>query len=157
MIGEFFGSFYCILEDLFGLDLANYMWGQATMEQNTNLFIPMGLTMFGISLVIMLVYYYVINHPRLCNLWGWLLFLGINFVINFFVGWQWILSHLYAGKMVVLNAQKQEVPLPIDEWNCLCFGLASSLLSIFVFILFTYIFKWWSSNCWIAPENTFRR
>lgn len=158
MIGQFFGSFYCwLFEDLFGLDLANYLWGQTSPTMTSNMFIPIGLSMFGISLLVMVLYYYVINHPRLCSLWGWLIFLGVNFALNFLVGWQWVLSHLYEGKMVYENVEHQMVPLPIDETNCLWFGLANSLLSIIVFIAFTYMFKWKSTNCWVAPENTFKR
>ena len=157
-MGQFFGGFYCwLFEDFFGLDLANYLWGQATEQQQTNMFVAIGLTMFGISLAIMLIYYYVINHPKLCSLWGWLLFLGINMIINFFVGWQWVLSHLYEGKMVYEDAQHQSIPLPIDEWNCIAFGITNALLSIIVFTAFTYMFKWKSTNCWVAPENTFRK
>lgn len=157
-MGQFFGSFYCwLFEDFFGLDLANYLWGQATEQQQTNMFVAIGMTMFGISLATMLIYYYVINHPKLCSLWGWMLFLGINMVVNFFVGWQWVLSHLYEGKMVYENAQHQLIPLPIDEWNCIAFGITNALLSIIVFTVFTYMFKWKSTGCWPAPENTFRR
>ena len=38
-MGQFFGSIYCWFEDFFGLELANYMWGLASPEQTTNLFI----------------------------------------------------------------------------------------------------------------------
>lgn len=159
-MGQFFGSFYCMLglDELYGLDLANYLWGQASPYMTSNLFIPIGLTMFGASLGIMLLYYYVIDHPKLCHLWGWLLFLAINFVLNLIIGGQWVLSHLYEGKMVYLNNERQEIPLPgIDEWNCFLFGVANGLLSIIVFFAFTYMFKWKSTNCWPAPENTFRK
>ena len=74
-MGEFFGSMYCwLFEDFFGIDLANYLWGEATEMQQANMFIGIGLTMFGISLFIMVLYYYIVNHPKLCHLWGWLLF-----------------------------------------------------------------------------------
>lgn len=159
MFGEFFGGFYCwLFEDFFGLDLANYLWGGASPYQTSNMFVAIGLSMFAISLVIMLVYYYVVNHPRLCNLWGWLIFLGVNVTINFLVGWQWVLRHLYEGIMVSLNVNGDEVPLNVDEWNCVNFGISNSILSIIMFIVFTYMLKWWSTNCWPAPENTiFRR
>jgi hypothetical protein len=157
-MGQFFGSFYCMLEDLFGLDLANYMWGLVSPYATSNLFIPIGLTMFIISLVFMLVYYYVLDHPKLCSLWGWLLFLTINLVINVVVGWQWVQMHLYEGRMVFINNKDhQEIPLPVDEWNCFLFGVANGLLSILTFVAFSYMFKWKSTNCWVAPENTFRR
>lgn len=64
------------------------------------MFIGIGLTMLVISLIVAVCYYYIINHPRLSNWWGWLIFLGINAVINFVVGWQWVLKDYYAGLMV---------------------------------------------------------
>lgn len=156
-MGQFFGSFYCMFEDMFGLDLANYLWGQVSPYSTTNLFIPIGLVMFGVSLTVMLVYYYVLNHPRLCSLWGWLLFLIINFILNLIIGWQWTQMHLYDNKMVYVNKEHQEIALAIDEWNCFLFGTANGMLSILMFVFFTYMFKWKSTNCWVAPENTFRR
>ena len=29
-MGEFFGSIYCWFEDVFGLELANYLWGNVS-------------------------------------------------------------------------------------------------------------------------------
>ena len=157
MFGQIFGSFYCwLFEDFFGLDLANYLWGLASPYSTTNMFIPIGFTMIGISLAVMLLYYYAINHPKLCSLWGWLAFLAVNAIINFIVGWQWVLSHLYENKMVTVDTQNNEIPLPVDEWNCICFSMSNAILSMVIFIFFTYMFKWWSTNCWVAPENTFR-
>lgn len=99
-MSEFFGSIYCWLEDFFGIELAEYLWGESSPEQLSNMFIGIGLTMLVISLIVAVCYYYIINHPRLNNWWGWLIFLGINAVINFVVGWQWVLKDYYAGLMV---------------------------------------------------------
>ena len=69
-MGEFFGSIYCWFEDFFGIDLANYLWGESSLAQTTNMFIGIGLTMFLISLALVVVYYYVVDHPRISNWWG---------------------------------------------------------------------------------------
>lgn len=88
-MGNFFGNLYCpLFEDFFGLELANYMWGISSPEQETNMFIGIGLGMLGISLFFTVLYYYVVNHPRLCNWWGWGIFLITNMIVNFIVGWQ---------------------------------------------------------------------
>ena len=84
-MSEFFGSIYCWLEDFFGIELAENLWGESSPEQLRNMFIGIGLTMLVISLVVAVCYYYVINHPRLNNWWGWLIFLGVNAAINFVV------------------------------------------------------------------------
>ena len=151
-MGEFFGSIYCWLEDFFGIELANYLWGEASPEQTGNMFIGIGLSMLCISLAMVVIYYYVIDHPRLNNWWGWLIFLGINALINFIVGWQWVLKHYYDGFMVRKSPVTGKMEdLPIYGSDILSFGVTNMIDSIFVFIIFSYILKWWSTNCSRAP------
>ena len=152
-MGEFFGSIYCWFEDFFGLDLANYLWGQTSSTVTTNQFIGIGFTMLAISLAMVLIYYYAVNHPRLNNWWSWSGFLVLNAVINFIVGWQWVLvdyrdeeSMFYIDPLTNLSR-----PLPISESNILCFGVSNMFLSIIAFIIFSFIVKWWSTNCSRAP------
>lgn len=152
-MGEFFGSMYCwLFEDFFSLELADYLWGQASPKQLSNMFIGIGLSMLCISFFIAVLYYYIINHPRLNNWWGWSIFLGINAAINFIVGWQWVLKDYYDGLMVTMSATTgKEVDLLINESNILAFGVTNLILSVGWFVLFSYIIKWWSSNCSRAP------
>lgn len=151
-MGQFFGSMYCLFEDFFGLELANYLWGQAAPEQQTNMFIGIGFSMLALSLFVVVLFYYIVNHPKMANWWSWLIFLAGNAVINFLVGWRWVLSDYYAGFMVSVDpATNQTVPLNIGEGDILCFGVSNMLLSIVAFILFSYIVKWWSTNVSNAP------
>ena len=151
-MGNFFGNLYCpLFEDFFGLELANYMWGISSPEQETNMFIGIGLGMLGISLFFTVLYYYVVNHPRLCNWWGWGIFLITNMIVNFIVGWQWVLTDLYAGKMFFKNPDNQQVPLDIYESNCICFGVSNMLLSMVAFFIISCIIKRWSTNVASAP------
>ena len=71
-MGEFFGSIYCWFEDVFGLELANYLWGNVSPDQQANMYVPIGFTMLGATLVVCLLYYYIIDHPRMAKWWGWL-------------------------------------------------------------------------------------
>lgn len=151
-MGDFFGSIYCIFEDFFGLELADYLWGQSSPDSTANSFIGIGLWMLGISLSVALIYYYVVNHPKLNNWWGWGIFLIINAVVNFFVGWQIVLRDYYDGLMVKIDpSTNTKVPLNIGESEILCFGVSNMLLSIVAFIIFSFIVKWRSSNCSRAP------
>lgn len=144
-MGEFFGSLYCApFEDLFGLDLAEYLWGP---DYTGTMYIKVGFWMLGISLAIAIIYYYILSHPRLGHWWGWLIFLGANAVINFLVGWQMVLKDYDAGLMVDGNGAE----LPITEDNILCFGVSNMLLSIAAFIIFSLIIKWWSTDCSRSP------
>ena len=151
-MGEFFGSIYCWLEDFFGIELANYLWGESSPEQLSNMFIGIGLSMLCITFVIVVFYYYVVNHPRLNNWWGWLIFCSINAIINFIVGWQWVLKDYYEGKMVETSKTTGKlVDLPIYSSDILAFGVSNMILAILAFILFSYSIKWWSTNCSNAP------
>ena len=151
-MGEFFGSIYCWLEDFFGLELADYLWGFSSPLQLRNMYIGIGMWMLGISLFAVICYYYIINHPWLNNWWGWLIFLVVNAFINFVVGWQRVLKDYYAGLMVEKDTATGElVDLPIHEQDILAFGTTNMIIATIAFIIFSYIIKWWSTNCSRAP------
>lgn len=151
-MGEFFGSIYCWFEEFFGIELANYLWGESSLLSQTNSFIGIGWSMFGISFAMVLIYYYVINHPQLNHWWGWILFLVINGIINFIVGWQWVLKDYYDGKMITIDpATNLQMPLNIGESEIIYFGVSNMFISVIVFIVFSFILKWWSTNCSRAP------
>lgn len=150
-MGDFFGSIYCWFEDFFGLELADYLWGQSS-PGTTNQFIGIGFSMLGISFAMVMVYYYAVNHPKLNNWWGWVIFLTINAIINFFVGWQWVLADYYNGMMYCINpATNLQEPLNIEPSQIVCFGVSNMILSIIAFIIFSFIVKWRSTNCSRAP------
>lgn len=151
-MGEFFGSIYCWFEEFFGIELANYLWGESSQLSQTNSFIGIGWSMFGISFAMTLIYYYVINHPQLNHWWGWIIFLVINGIINFIVGWQWVLKDYYDGKMITIDpATNLQVPLNIGESEIIYFGVSNMFISVIAFIVFSFILKWWSTNCSRAP------
>ncbi len=151
-MGDFFGSIYCWFEDFFGLDLADYIWGNSSPLSDHNSFIGIGFTMFSISLLMVLIYYYVVNHPLLNNWWGWGIFLVINAIINFIAGWQWVLKDYYDGKMVTIDPSTNlQIPLNIGESEIIYFGISNMILSIIAFVFFSFILKWWSRSCSSAP------
>ena len=151
-MGEFFGSIYCWFEEFFGIELANYLWGESSLLSQTNSFIGIGWSMFGICFAMVLIYYYVINHPQLNHWWGWIIFLVINGIINFIVGWQWVLKDYYDGKMITIDpATNLQMPLNIGESEIIYFGVSNMFISVIAFIVFSFILKWWSTNCSRAP------
>lgn len=141
-MGNFFGSLYCIFEEFFGLDLADYMWGQTADEQTSNLFIGIGYYLLGITTLIAIVFYYVINKPRFGNFVAWLIVCTINAVVNFFIGYYWTVSDLYAGLMVATNHKTGiQEQLPITQSNCLCFGVSNAIISIVLFFIISLTIK----------------
>ena len=141
-MGNFFGSLYCIFEDFFGLDLADYLWGLTADAQTSNLFIGIGYWLLGISAFVAIIFYYVINRPRFGNIWAWLVVCTINAVANFSMGYYWTVYDLYANLMVATNPQTDiQEQLPISQSNCLCFGVSNAILSIGVFFIISLIIK----------------
>lgn len=146
-MGEFFGSIYCWLEEFFGLELADYLWGLLAPMQQGNMYIGIGLTMLGVSLLIAVTYYYIIDHPKLNHWWVWLLVLILNAVINFIIAWQWVLKDYYDGMMVSECAETGElIPLNITESDILAFATTNMFDAVIAFFIFSFIIKWWSRN-----------
>lgn len=149
---ELFGSMYCWLEDFFGIELANYLWGGYSPKQDGNMFIGIGLCMLGISFIVAIVFYYVVNHPRLNNWRGWLIFLGANAIINFIVGWQRVQWDFDDGMMIktIVSTGASE-KLNIYESDILAFGVTNMIVATIAFVVISYMVKWWSTNCSHAP------
>lgn len=151
-MGQFFGSIYCWFEDFFGLELANYLWGLSSPAQQDVMFIGIGMSMLIISLFVAVLYYYIIDHPRLGNFWAWLAFLAGNSLINFLVGWQWVLKDYYDGLMIRISAVNgKPESLPIDGGNILAFGVTNAILSALAFFFLSMIIKWKSTNVSHVP------
>lgn len=151
-MGEFFGSIYCWLDQFFGIELADYLWGMASPLQQSNMFIGIGLSMLVITVLFAVAYYYIIDHPRLANWWGWSIFLGANAVVNFIVGWQWVLRDYYADKMVYKDAKTGNMQdLMISTSDIAAFGVTNMINSIIAFILISYIIRWWSTSSSHSP------
>lgn len=145
-MGNFFGSIYCIFEDFFGLDLAEYMWGNTADAQTSNLFIGIGFWLIGITVLSAIIFYYVINKPSFGNFWAWLVACVINTALNFAMGYYWAVDDLYAGLMVATNPVTHlQEQLPIDQSNCLCFGVSNAILSIVFFFIVSLLIKNWSN------------
>ena len=126
-MNQFFSSLYCnLFEDLFGRDLAIYMGSHIAFMRIGNMFVATALTMMCVSLFVAVVYYYVIDHPRLACFQGWLIFAFICVITNILSGWLWI-------KDIALGSS-------------LGFGIANGLLSIPSFIILSFLCKWWSRN-----------
>ena len=155
----FFGSIYSWFLSLFGDDLSYYLWGYdpaTTAYSNPNIYNLVGIITLAVSLVLVIVFYYIINHPRFCKWWSWLITLGINAIIGLFVGYGIVYTKFVNGfippqLMYQYDDQGNILAYLIGESNCWGFGIANMIVSLLFFIVFTFIFKWWSSNAKHVP------
>ena len=128
----FFSSLYCnLFEDLFGQDLAMYLDCHIVFIQQGNMFVAAAFMMMCVSLFAIVAYYYVIDHPKLADFPGWLMFLCICVVANILLGWLWVRD--------------------IGLGCCSGFGITNGILSIPAFIIMSFLCKWYSHNCLRTP------
>lgn len=143
---------YSLFSGLFGGTLDSYLLGTASALQPGDMTWPMLLSVIGITALVVVLFYFIINYPNFNNFGSWFIFLAINAAINFVVGWQWLSAHLTDGKMVSVDpATGLHTPLPIYENDLIMFGVANAGISIVLFVILSYCVKWFSSNCSRAP------
>lgn len=154
----FFETIYRWLITLFGSPLADQLSGYDSATetvQGANQFVPIGMITLAIALVSVLLYYFVVNHPRFNCWWAWLIVLVSTSIINLFVGFGWTAK--YAGEA---NISDTFFVYLSDCWG---FGFANFFVSAMWFILFSLIARviisrlfskvglHWGCNCRFSP------
>ena len=153
-MGKFFGDLYDLFEAMFGQGLAQYLWYGPHPANQINLYWKIGLLSLIISICVAVMFYYVINHPRCNTWWWWSIFLVANSFINFIVGWQWIGSQ----NIDVQNCMSElnelaggQYSYAVSPTDYISFGWANFFVSMFFFIVISFMIKYWSRNCSSAP------
>jgi hypothetical protein len=152
----FFETIYRWFAALFGGDMADYLSGYICPSEESeggylgnNQYIMYGFIALGVALAVMLIYYYVINHPRFNKWWSWLLMLLLVGVSNFVIAISMLWNEWYTvGTAECLIAGENG---GIDGNTCVGFGIAHAIVSMLFFIIFSVAFKWWSTNCKRSP------
>ena len=147
------GQIYCWFQSLYGQDLSYFMWGYnpaAEDYSNPNLYNLVGLITLVISLIVVVVFYYIINHPRYCKWWSWIITLGINSIIALFVGFGITVSKLINGfipesLVYQFDEDGNITSTLIGQTNCWGFGIANFFVAAMFFIILSFMLKWWSS------------
>lgn len=154
------GNMYCWFKSLYSDNLSLYLWGFNPVTQAYDLPIrynSIGLYTLIISLVIVLLYYYVIDHPRFCKWWSWLIMAIINSLVCLFVGYYCVLSDANAGKipdelMYVRDETgeviQQLIYIPGDCWG---FGLSNAIMAFLFFLILSFLLHWWSRTAKYSP------
>jgi hypothetical protein len=151
-----FETIYRWFAALFGGDMADYLSGYICPSEQSeggylgnNQYVMYGFIALGIALAVMLIYYYVVNHPRFNKWWSWLLMLLLVGISNFVIVIAMLWNEWYTvGTAECLIAGGNG---GIDGNTCIGFGLAHAIVSILFFIIFSIGFKWWSTNCKRSP------
>lgn len=135
-------GFIANLYELWGLtNLGNF----SSDMFNNGFYLPIFIIMVATVVFVNIVFYYIVNHPRINRGYHWLLFnIGIG-VVNFVVAW--VVSY---NKMYNFYAM-QGMQSPYDWTNYLILSLIALLWSFVFYFLFSFIMKWGSRNCKHTP------
>ncbi len=140
----FFGVIYEFFVSLFGPDLADHLYGlNPDNSGNTDarsLYVYVGLAMLIISVVVAALYYFVVNNTKYNRWYHWAMVMGINALINLFVGFYLPFRDYQAGAIA------DEVKPGIGMGNLWGFGFANAILSLFFFFIFSLILQNKSRN-----------
>ena len=152
VMGNFFGSIYCWFENFFGIELADYLWGYSSPYSETNSFIGIGLWTLAISAAVVVLFYYVIDHPRFNTWWAWLIVLVTNAALNLALGVSWVWADYVGGKMVKEGEiPNEEIALNIWPSDLWAFGVSNMFISVLFFLVLTFLLKEKSKNCSSTP------
>lgn len=148
------GNLYCWFESFYGTNLSDHLWGWQDATQSYTgplLYNSIGLYTLIISAIFMVLYYYVLNHPRFNKPWHWLIVAAINSVVALFLGYWQSLSELQNGRIAQSLLYDGDGYALISTSNCWGFGVANMFVAFIFFFVLSLLFHWWSSNAKYSP------
>lgn len=93
------------------------------------------------SLIVVILFYYLINHPKFNRFYHWLFFLLLNLVVNFING-------IYLSKSIF---EELGIIMNYDSRYFFGFAVINAIWSAIFFFVFSIAFKWLSRNCARTP------
>ena len=110
----------------------------------------------GISFVVVMFYYYILNHPRFCKWWSWLITLGVNSLIALFVGYgvvvnKYVNGYIHDSLMFQRDEDGNILAVLIGDGHCWGFGVANIFVAMIFFVVLSFLLKWWSGNAKHVP------
>lgn len=156
---ELTGNLYCWFQSFYGENLSEHFWGweDATQSYTGQLvYNSVGLYTLLVSAIFMVLYYYVINHPRFCKPWHWGIVAIGNSLVALFLAYYRAISDYNNGKiaeslMYEFDADGEIIDELITTSNCWGFGVANMFVAFIFFFLLSLFFHWWSSNAKYSP------
>ena len=145
---EFFSLFYQL--NVYGQDLFYHLKGWDNGMQDfvaaNNQFPTIWLVTFFSALLVFVVYYYILNHPRFNKVWHWLITMAVLAIGIFFWSRGLVLSDIAGASMHPVDPS-----LNISADNAMMFGVYNAVLSAIFFLFFSVIGRFGSKNCKNTP------
>ena len=145
---EFFSLFYQL--NVYGQDLFYHLKGWDNGMQDfvaaNNQFPTIWLVTFFSALLVFVVYYYILNHPRFNKVWHWLITMAV-LAIGIFVWSRGLVMSDIAG----VSLHPIDPALNVSADNALMFGVYNAVLSAIFFLFFSIVGRFGSKNCKNSP------
>lgn len=145
---EFFSLFYQL--NVYGQDLFYHLKGWDNGMQDfvaaNNQFPTIWLVTFFSALLVFVVYYYILNHPRFNKVWHWLITMAVLAIGIFFWSRGLVLSDIAGVSMHPIDPA-----LNVSADNALMFGVYNAVLSAIFFFFFSIVGRFGSKNCKNSP------
>lgn len=130
------GEYIKLLYDLFKIYSVQFYKELLRLDFAVWIFILTGF----ISLVIVILYYYVIDRPKTAKLTVWLVFmLGNSIILS-------ILAYIVASNTIIDDYLSIGKPVPDYFIDLIYFSGTNFIFAALFFLIFSSLFKWKSSN-----------
>ena len=119
--------------------------GNFSLELYTNkLYLPVGISLFLSVILLSLIFYYVIDHPRFNKWTHWLLYTAGVCFLNFGLAFYFTYSELD----LIYSTNGTVLPYWSEFW---IFSLINLLYAFLLSIIVSLAVRWWSRNCSTCP------
>ena len=149
-----FAQIYEILIDLYeralSYELAGICADQGIEKPELSLYVSIGLMSVGLSVLMALIFYFVINHPYLNRWYHWLGMGVLNGLMAFGIGYYPIYTRLLDGAFCEEYLDPNSTTY-ITESSIFGFGIVNFCFSLVIFILTSFMVRWWSTNAATTP------
>ena len=116
-----------------------------------NQFVNLGIYTLLCSTLCVILFYYIINHPRFNRLWSWVIMLIIVFAVSVIIGYDLAYTDLNNGAIPNCFLVNENGEYLIKESHCWYLGVANGILSVVAAITLSFTIKWGSRNCKNTP------
>lgn len=144
-----FAEFFYKAKTLFGAELFDHLkgWDDSLQDFNPNFCrFPMLLAVaFGIAGLVFVLYYYVLNHPRVNRWWHWVV------TLITVAGVSWLYGHYVVTMDIAYGNVAPSLQPRIGGLNAMQFGFYEMGLSVIFYFVLTLTLRRWSRNCKHSP------
>ena len=139
-------------KSFYGIELYDHLkgWDETIMNYNADYyqFDSILKTVAGISLIMFILYYYILNNPRLNRWWHWLMFLCVVALSSYMWGY-------YIVDMDIQNgAISSDLINQIGPKNAIFFGLYNAIVASIIFCILSVLCRHLSKNCKHSPYTS---